>query len=194
MIADNANKIQERVGTAKLCAVTKGVPAEQVLEAKAAGVTCFGENHVQEAEKKTRIEAEWHLIGHLQKNKAKRALDAFDVIQSLDSIELAEKLSALGGCECFVQVDTTGDKCGVPPAEVPAFLKSVGQLQDMRVTGLMTIASTEHPANEFRTMQDLFRESGLRWLSMGMSNDYETALRFGSNLVRIGTAIFGRRV
>ncbi len=209
-------------------AVTKGIPADLVRLALTAGVTEVGENRVQEGEAKrlelgpSHPEVKWHLIGHLQTNKAARAARRFDLIHSVDSLRLAEALSAAvsagaagaapvgargGGVDVLLQVNVSGEvtKFGVAPAETAALARAASRLPGLRVRGLMTIAplvdDPEKTRPIFRALAALAREIDrlalpgvtMEFLSMGMSQDYEVAVTEGANLVRIGTAIFGPR-
>ena len=227
MIADRLTEVRVRIAAAarsvdrdplaiRLIAVSKTIPLAQILEAYAAGQREFGENRVQEALQKIQASTDflirWHLLGHLQTNKARKAAAAFAVVQSVDSIELLEKLdiaAAEAGAtpELLIQVDVAGEvtKFGAPPAEVPRLFEVANRLQAARIVGLMAIpplADTPEDARTwFRQMHDL-REGWLaagvprpmlRELSMGMSGDFEVAIQEGATMVRVGTAIFGSR-
>jgi pyridoxal phosphate enzyme (YggS family) len=227
VIADRLTEVRARIAAAtrsvgrdprsvRLIAVSKTVPLAQILEAYAAGQQEFGENRVQEALQKiqgsTDFLIRWHLLGHLQTNKARKAGAAFAVIQSVDSIELLEKLDASAAeagtaPELLIQVDLAGEatKFGAPPAAAERMLEAADRLRAARVVGLMAIpplAETPEDARVwFRQMHDL-RESWLasgvprsmlRELSMGMSGDFEVAIQEGATMVRVGTAIFGSR-
>lgn len=178
------------------------------------GVTDFGENRVQEAEAKIRVVSprpRWHLVGHLQTNKARRAAELFDVVQSVDSERLAEELSRRAeraGREmpCLVEVNTSGEaaKYGVPPAEAPALLRCCRELPQLRLRGLMTIGplggGPEGARRAFRALRGI-RDAAAREgllpedadLSMGMSEDFEIGIEEGATIVRVGTGIFGPR-
>ncbi|VVB67966.1 Uncharacterised protein [Candidatus Norongarragalina meridionalis] len=186
---------------ALLVAVTKNVPAERVREAVRAGVKAIGENRVQEAKEKgvSSIRGvEKHFIGKLQSNKLKKIVELFDVIESVDSLRLAEKISAEAKKQkkvmrVFLQVNVSGEpkKGGVKPNEAAALLRKMRALPFLSVEGLMCIASRESPRVEFRVLKRLFDEDGgLLFLSMGMTDDYKIALEEGANVVRIGRAIF----
>lgn len=179
-----------------LVAVTKTFPATDVELAIDAGVTDIGENKVQEArDKKPSVAraARWHLIGHLQSNKAKDAVRLFDVIQTVDSLELAEKIARLDAKpEVLMQVNIGREpqKSGIDPSDVPAFAKRIV------VRGLMAIP----PAGEPEEMRSYFRElralrdaCGVEQLSMGMTDDFEVAIEEGATIIRVGRAIFGSR-
>jgi hypothetical protein len=192
-----------------LVAVTKGHGDERILPALGAGHRIFGENRVQEAKSKwpplrERFpDVELHLIGPLQTNKLRDALDLFDVIESVDRMRLADALKAeidkRGAgrtTSLFVEVNTgeEAQKAGVAPRQVPEFVGYCREQLQLPIVGLMCIPPVdEQPALHFALLQKLARECGLDCLSMGMSADFETAIRFGATHVRIGTAIFGER-
>lgn len=189
-----------------LVAVSKTKPAEMIDEAIAAGVTNVGENRVQEARDKqplVRGTARWHLIGHLQSNKAKDAVRFFDVIQSVDSAALAEKIARAAASAGKVQdvllevnIGNEPQKSGALPADVAALAKDVRALDALRLRGLMAIPPAGDPEEtrrwfrELRAMRDTL---GLAELSMGMTDDFEVAIEEGATIVRVGRAIFGER-
>lgn len=190
----------------QLVAVTKTFPAADVDAAIAAGATDVGENKVQEARDKqpgVASSARWHLIGHLQSNKAKDAVRLFDVIQTIDSVALAEKVARAAEAagkrqDVLLQVNVGGEeqKSGVAPAEAIALAKQVAALPSLHLTGLMTIPPAGEPEAMrpfFRSLKSLRDELGLAQLSMGMTDDFEVAIEEGSTIVRIGRAIFGSR-
>lgn len=226
-IAHNWAQVQERVARAaaaagrgaaeiEVIAVTKTRPAAAVEAALDAGVRGVGENRVQEAQGKKPLvsgQARWHLIGHLQRNKAGQAIELFDVIQSVDSPRLADALErrAAGAArrlEVLIQVNTAGaaQQGGVEPAAALSLARHVADQEHLRLRGLMTIAAFSDDTDEARRCFRQLRELGarieaqhlddveMRWLSMGMSGDYELAIEEGSNMIRVGTAIFGPRV
>ncbi|MBC7093579.1 YggS family pyridoxal phosphate-dependent enzyme [Candidatus Bipolaricaulota bacterium] len=196
-------------------AAAKGRSAAEVREAIRAGITHIGENYVQEAEGKRRAVPEpatWHMIGPLQRNKARRALDTFDWIQTVDSLPLAEKLNGVLAqrgttLPMLVQVNVGGEpqKAGVLPEAVPDFVRALARLPHLLVRGLMAIPpAPERPEDSrphFRAMRRLFEAlraegiPGVRMeiLSMGMSQDWEIAVEEGATMVRLGTALFGPR-
>jgi pyridoxal phosphate enzyme (YggS family) len=190
-----------------LVAVSKTMDAERVRLAIEAGVRALGENRVQEA--KDKIEAlghpvPWHLIGHLQTNKARDAVRLFDCIQSVDRIDLARELDrrarAIGkAVEALVEVNVGEEpqKGGAHPDEVKSLLDQLSALDAIRVRGLMAIppagADAEQSRPYFRRLRELRDACGLKELSMGMSADYEVAVEEGATIVRVGTAIFGPR-
>ncbi len=225
-IADNLRRIRERIAEAcarsgrsadeiDLVAVTKTVPANRVEEAIRAGVRIVGENRVQEAQAKkplVREKVSWHMVGHLQTNKVRKALQLFDLIQSLDSLHLAEAIQKQ--CEkldryidVLVEVNTSGEasKYGVAPEDVFPFVESVAAFPRIRVRGLMTIAPLTEDSTKIRssfvTLRSLFEELRhasmpnvtMEHLSMGMTDDFELAIEEGSTMVRLGRAIFGER-
>lgn len=197
-----------------LVGVVKTVPADQVAEAVDLGLANLGENRVQEAESKIaavgRAAARWHLIGHLQSNKAGRAIELFDRIHGLDRAAIADVLSrraVAAGIEMpvLVEVNVSGEatKFGVAAHELRALLEHVAGLPGLRLDGLMTIgppvARPEHARPGFASLRSL-GEQARGWLgrplpelSMGMSGDYEVAIEEGATLVRVGTALFGAR-
>lgn len=190
-----------------LVAVSKTHGPEAVAEALAAGQRVFGENRVQEAKAKwpalrqSFSDIELHLIGPLQTNKVKDAVALFDVVETVDRVRLAEALAAemeKAGRRprCFVEVNTGEEeqKAGIPPAEVDSFVAMCRDKLHLPVTGLMCIPPLdEEPAMHFALLAQMAGRNGLSEISMGMSADYETAIRFGATLVRVGTAIFGSR-
>jgi len=193
----------------RLICVTKGVPVERIREALAAGVQEIGENRVQEAERK-HLELgaglRWHLIGQLQRNKAKHAAGLFDTIHSVDSPELIQALEKQERkLEILIEVNVSGEasKGGCRPEEAALLAAAVRKAEHLQWTGLMTMAPySENPEDArpvFRRLRELRdrleKEFGLKLgLSMGMSGDFEPAVQEGATLVRIGTAIFGERV
>jgi pyridoxal phosphate enzyme (YggS family) len=198
----------------RLLPVTKGFPADTVREAIALGLQDFGENRVQEAEEKipaVKPRPRWHLVGHLQSNKAKRAAQLFDVIHSIDSDAIAGEVSkravqAGRRVACLVEVNTSGEpgKFGTAPDRALELLRAVGALEGIELQGLMTIGPMEGgPEGARRAFQSLARirreaaGAGLLTegadLSMGMSDDFEIAIEEGATIVRVGTALFGPR-
>ncbi len=200
-----------------LIAISKTHPTEILREGLKAGITHFGENRVQEAEGKIvelgRGAARWHLVGHLQANKAGRAVNLFDLIHSLDSVDLALRLQRL--CEAeereqldvLIQIDLGGEesKTGLEPRGLPELLKTLKTCQRLRLVGLMTLPPYfENPdcaRPYFKTLRELRDDLQTQGhfgdrrgeLSMGMSHDFEIAIEEGATMVRVGTAIFGER-
>ena len=200
----------------RLVAVSKTFPIDAVREAFDAGQRDFGENRVQEALQKISaaadLEIRWHLLGHLQTNKARKAAPAFSTIQSVDSVELLEKLDRAAtdaGCspELLIQVDLAREptKFGAPRDEARRILDAAHRCVAARVTGLMTLPPVpDTPADarpwfrQLRELRDGWQAEGipagmLRELSMGMSQDFEVGVEEGATIVRVGTAIFGSR-
>lgn len=189
----------------RLIAVSKTFPAESIAPVLAAGQLDFGENRVQEAAGKwpdlRRPDTRLHLIGPLQSNKAADAVALFDVIHSVDRMKIARALAAemdRQGLrpELFVQVNTGEEpqKSGVGPLEADAFVRACREEHGLEIAGLMCLPPAgEDPAPHFALLADMAGRLGLKRLSMGMSADYETAIRFGATDVRVGSAIFGER-
>ena len=193
--------------------VTKSVATGRLRAALAAGLTTFAENRVQETELKVAAlpDAHWQLVGHLQSNKAHRALALFDVVHSLDSLDLAQRLDRLTReagrppLPVFVQVNIDRDpaKMGMPPEEVESALPQLAELAGLELRGLMTVGRLVARAEEARPTFAALRSLGERLrvsqpvlgagLSMGMSDDFEVAIEEGATVVRIGRALFGDR-
>ncbi len=205
-----------RTDPVRIVAVTKGHPVEAVRAALDAGLTTVGENRIQELEEKVaalgRDAAEWHMIGHLQRNKARQGVELFDRIHSLDSLRLARTLAreatrADRVVRGYMQVNVSGEetKGGIEGVEAVDGLGALGELEGLEVHGLMTMAPfTEDEAvlrTTFRAMRTLLETlqhevpGALRGaeLSMGMSNDFEIAIEEGATSVRLGTVLFGER-
>ena len=227
-ISERLTNVRQRVAVAArlsnrapeeitLIAISKTHPAEVIRAARDFGVTDFGENRIQEAEGKImevgRNAARWHLVGHLQANKARRAVALFDLIHSLDSAALAERLDRL--CESegraelpvLIQIDLGGEetKTGIEPQNLTGLLETLQDCHRLRLRGLMTLPPYfENPdcaRPYFKTLRELrndlqgqgsFGENPGE-LSMGMSHDFEIAIEEGATMVRVGTAIFGER-
>ncbi len=198
-----------------LIAVTKNFSAEVVQAAVDNGIVLLGENRVQEAKSKIDLvkgDVKWHLIGHLQRNKVKTAIELFSMIQSLDSFRLAEEIQkraeqAERVIDVLVQVNIGREKTkyGIDPDDTESFVKEVAQLPNLKIRGLMTIAPFKEDPEDvrlyFRQLYNIFeslkeksiRNVSMEYLSMGMSHDFEVAIEEGANMVRIGTGIFGAR-
>ena len=216
MIKENVEKIlKELPQGVTLVVAAKKRTDQEIKEAIDAGVKAVGENYVKEAEKKQSVigrNIKWHLIGNLQKNKAKHAIRVFDIIETLDSVELAAALDK----ECkkinkimpvLIEVNSAREpqKSGVFPEKVEEFIKEVIKLDSLKLMGLMTMGPfLDNPQDIrpfFRKTKEIFdRMKGIygeklewKYLSMGMSDSYKVALEEGANIVRIGTAIFGAR-
>jgi len=230
-IAEALKKVRERIYSAalrsgrnpqeiKLVAVTKTVDVERIIEAINAGVTILGENRVQEAQKKvssnelrvTSSKIQWHLIGHLQRNKAKHAVRLFDLIHTIDSTSLAEevnkeaeKTQKIQRVLVEVKLSEEETKHGVSEKDLISLLERIKGLNNLKLEGLMTMPpffeEPEKVRQYFKRLRELrdninklrVMSYELRELSMGMSHDFEIAIEEGATMVRIGTAIFGQR-
>jgi pyridoxal phosphate enzyme (YggS family) len=228
-IRENIDNIRMRVEKAalkagrkpeeiKIIAVTKNIAPDKIIEAIDAGIVDLGENRVQELQDKINTinalkkNANWHMIGHLQRNKVKYLIDSVDMIHSLDSIELATETDKRAQkanriIDVLVQVNIAGEKSkfGIYEDRVMDFVKKVSKCKNIKVKGLMTIAPLVQDPEDarfvFKQLRKIFidisRENidniDMDYLSMGMSNDFEVAIEEGANIVRIGTAIFGKR-
>lgn len=229
-IEDNIARVRERVATAArragrnpaditMMGVSKTFPSESIREAYAAGIRVFGENRVQEFSGKSWDlhdlgAAEWHLIGHLQTNKAAKAAELFTAIDSLDSVKLAERINAAGEkmgktLPILIEINVGGEeaKSGIAPEsqELQQILLGAPRWKNLAVRGLMTVPPYADDAESarpfFRHLREIRDEIAARHLpavtmdvlSMGMSHDFEVAIEEGSTCVRVGTAIFGER-
>lgn len=225
-IADNLRRVRERVAAAaqragrqveevRLVGVCKGVDVERIKAAIAAGLTELAENYVQEAQQKIEAlgkDVTWHLVGHLQTNKAKVAVSLFDIIQTVDSVKLAQAISrrcqqAVRTMAVLLEVNTSGEmgKFGILPQDLRAVIEGMCDLPGISVQGLMTIgrlaADPEKARPDFRLLASLATQveswgiAGIemRLLSMGMTADFEVAIEEGASIVRVGTGIFGPR-
>jgi len=225
-VAQNISHIRERIASAclranrqvhevTLVAITKTVPVALIHEAVDAGLSTLGENRVQEAAEKIAQfgrEVSWHLVGHLQTNKVRKALSLFSVIQSVDSLRLAQEIQrhaeAAGQiARVYLEVNTSGEasKFGVDPDAALELIKQIAGFPSLRVHGLMTIGAltsdTERVRGCFRRLRALREEIrrhelpgvDLQELSMGMTDDFEIAIEEGSTMIRLGRAIFGER-
>jgi len=224
MIRDNLLRVMDRIEKAcqragrqgrevQLVAVTKTVPVDRILEAVRCGVTDIGESRVQESQEKFqslagRAQVRRHLIGRLQRNKAGRAAEIFDCVQSLESARCAQALDRrakeLGKVlDCLIEVKASPEaaKGGVPAEDFEAFIESCRDLENLRLRGLMAIPPYEEDPEGsrpvFRAVRELFSKQVSHFtrpiLSMGMSHDLEAAIQEGSTMVRVGRAIFGER-
>lgn len=216
MLRERLAEVRERIARAAaragrkpeeitLVAVTKVFPASVIREAYELGLRDFGENYVQEFERKHPEladlgSARFHLIGHLQSNKARRAAELFDVIQTLDTPKLARRLNETGRrlpVMIEVKLSEEASKSGVDPAALPALIEAVRACPNLTLLGLMTMPPwSEDPEASrpyFARLRRLAEEHGLRELSMGMSHDLEVAIEEGATCVRVGTALFGPR-
>ncbi len=199
----------------KLVAVSKTVEPERINQAIRRGIDIIGENRVQEAETKFKQiteKVQKHLVGHLQSNKAKKAVGLFDFIQSVDSVRIAEEISrrALEKgklMDVLVEVNTSAEetKFGIEPDHALALIETISKLEGIKIKGLMTIGLFSDNAEDTRpcfkklkTLFDNIKSANIpnvemRYLSMGMTSDFEVAIEEGSNMVRVGTGIFGPR-
>jgi PLP dependent protein len=225
LIASNLAEIRERIAQSAaragratqditLVAVSKTFPSEAIRSAYELGQRHFGENRVQEWESKRAAVADlgatWHLIGHLQSNKARRAANLFNRVDSVESVALAQKLDAAAASETkrlkiLIEVHLGGEetKSGVPEADLPELAESIAQLQNLELLGMMTIPpyfdEPERVRPYFRRLRELRDQIGtqlrapLTVLSMGMSHDFEIAIEEGATEIRVGTALFGER-
>ncbi len=226
-VADNLRRVRGKIEMAAakagrdpeaivLVAVSKTMPVQAIEEAIAAGQVDFGENRMQEA--KTKIPgiaspARWHMVGHLQTNKARDAVELFDLIQSVDSVRLAEEIDRRAARfgkvqDILIQVNTTAEqqKSGCRAEDIDRLVKAIEKLPAVNLQGLMTIGPLTNDRKKIGTAFGLLKmefdrlaenDQGRGWmkyLSMGMSGDYDIALAEGANMLRIGTAIFGRRL
>jgi PLP dependent protein len=215
-IAVAAAKVGRDAREVRLLAASKSQPVDSIRAALAAGVALVGENYVQEAEEKkiqlAEAKVEWHMIGHLQRNKAKLAMELFDVVESLDNFALAQELDKAAAkrskiVRALIEVNLAGEesKTGIAKGEVAGLLEKISGLAHVRVQGLMTVPPFRENPEEvrlyFRELREL-RDSlnslhlpnvRLNELSMGMTHDFIVAIEEGATIVRVGTALFGPR-
>ncbi|NQV09276.1 YggS family pyridoxal phosphate-dependent enzyme [Candidatus Woesearchaeota archaeon] len=197
--AESAGKNYEDI---KLLVATKYADVEQIKELIGSGIKVIGENRVQEADNKFQQlpDVEKHMIGHLQSNKAKLAVKIFDVIQTIDSLKIAKEVNKRAFeinkiMPVFIEVNVSGEesKYGINAEEVSDFYNKLVKLTNLKVDGLMTIAplaEAEESRICFKKLKQINNELGLKYLSMGMSNDFEVAIEEGSNLLRLGRIFF----
>jgi PLP dependent protein len=200
--AERAGRDSSRI---LLLAVTKVFPAAVIREAYVVGLREFGENYVQEFEAKAPevrdlAGARFHLIGHLQSNKSRKAVELFDVIQTVDSAKLARRLNESSrAVDVMLEVKLAGEeaKSGAAPEELPELIAAVRECSNLQLRGLMTMPPWSEDAERsrpyFRRLRELAERYELGELSMGMSNDFEVAIEEGATCVRVGTALFGKR-
>ncbi|MDD5730206.1 MAG: YggS family pyridoxal phosphate-dependent enzyme [Candidatus Omnitrophica bacterium] len=232
MIRDNLSRIKERIQAVcskinrqpdqiTIIAVSKSRTADEIKEAVEAGLTGIGENKVQEASLKYKLLSasglgpstiKWHMIGHLQTNKAKEAVRIFDLIHSVDSLRLAREIDKQAAKinkiqEVLIEINTSGEeaKYGLSPRGSIEIIKEVARLENIRVKGLMTVAPVVEAPDKtrpyFRSLKELLEEinalrvtpEAIRILSMGMTDDFETAVEEGANMLRLGRAIFEKK-
>ena len=216
MIKDKVKKfLSELPEGVELVGAAKTRSPEEILEAIEAGLEIFGQNYVQEAERAFGViggKAKWHMIGHLQSNKAKKAVKIFDMIETVDSLKLAKAIDK--ACQniekvmpVLIEVNSGEEpqKAGVMPGEVIPLVKDISELKHIKIMGLMTMGplsgDPEDSRPHFQKTRKIFEEIKkmdypgveMRYLSMGMSNSYKVAIEEGANLIRIGTKIFGER-
>ncbi len=210
-VADAEKRFGREEGSVRIMAVTKTVPPEKINAAVAEGITLLGENRVQEYLSKRaeyRSSAEVQFIGHLQTNKVKQIIDKVSLIQSVDSIKLAREIDRLAEkhgrvMDILLEVNIGGEesKSGVAESGLMELAEQAAELKNLRIRGLMAIppiGAEEALYEEMRKLYEQLKEKALPnaqidTLSMGMSGDYETAVKYGSNLIRIGTGLFGAR-
>jgi len=216
MIKENVERIlKELPEGVQLQAAAKTRTPEEIIEAIEAGLTIIGENYVQEAEKAFQVignRAKWHMIGHLQRNKAKKAVRVFDMIETVDSMKLAREIDKSCGkinkiMPILVEINSgeESQKSGVMPQDAIPLIKEMSSLENIKTVGLMTMGpfagDPEDSRPYFRKTREIFEQLKdlnvphveMKVLSMGMSNSYRVALEEGANLVRIGTQLFGER-
>ena len=206
-IKNAAMNVERNPADVSLVVVSKTQPVKSIQLALDRGYSVFGENKVQEAEEKwpelksAYPETTLHLIGPLQSNKTKRAVQLFDVIETVDRIKIAKALAREMDAqniypECYIQVNTGEEpqKTGVLPTDVDAFIKQCCVELKLPIVGLMCIPpARDNPSLHFGLLSEMAKRNGLHKLSMGMSSDFENAVEFGATSVRVGTAIFGSR-
>jgi len=216
MIGENVERIlQELPSGVRLVGAAKTRTPEEIVEAVDAGLEVIGENYVQEAEAAFAVvghRVKWHLIGHLQRNKVKKAVPIFDMIETVDSMKLAREIDKMclkldRTMPILIEINSGEEeqKAGVFPSRAASLLREIATLEQVRVQGLMTMGpftgDPEDARPYFQITRKLFQEIAdlkipgveMKYLSMGMSNSYKVALEEGANLVRIGTRIFGER-
>jgi len=215
-IAENIAKIKEKISSnVTILLAVKGRTKEEVAEAIKAGATCLGGNYVQETEilhkslGNSATKAKWHIIGHLQKNKINKVLAFADVIQTIDSLELAQEINKRVSKQISIYIEVNSadenNKSGVSLYEAEELAKNISKLDNLRLEGLMTMGPASRDPDKLRTCfrrtKHLFDDikslglpnSDMKTLSMGMSDSYEIAVQEGSNMIRLGTAVFGQR-
>ena len=218
MLAENIARVEERIVKAcaragrqrsevTLVAVTKKFPSAAILDAYTLGMRDFGENYVQEFELKSPevahlTDARFHFIGHLQANKTRKAAELFHVLETVDSSKIARRLNeaeAAKPLDIYLEVKLSDEeaKSGAGPAELPELIEAVRACPNLNLRGLMTMPPWSEDAEAsrpyFSRLRELAAQYSLSGLSMGMSNDFETAIEEGSTLIRVGTALFGKR-
>lgn len=204
-IHNAANRAGRSAADILLIAVSKKFPAAAIETAYSLGLRHFGENYVQEFEGKAPqltalAEARFHLIGHLQSNKARKSAEIFQVIQTVDSVKLAQRLDSMDHkLDVMIEVKLSEEqaKSGASPDQLPAIVEAIRATRNLKLTGLMTMPPWSENAElsrpYFRELRGLAERFHLAELSMGMSNDLEVAIEEGATMVRVGTALFGKR-
>jgi pyridoxal phosphate enzyme (YggS family) len=216
MIRENIRRLlHELPEGVTLLAAAKERSADEISEAIRAGITIVGENYLQDTLKvinEVEEKAEWHFIGHLQTNKVKKAIEIFDMIESVDSLKLAKEIEKCCNRQnkimpVLIEVNSGEEdqKTGIAPSDVVQLIREISSLRHIRITGLMTMGprfgDPEESRSYFRKTRDIFQHVKaldlpgveMKYLSMGMTNSYKVAIEEGANLVRIGTKIFGER-
>lgn len=205
-IGSAAARAGRRADDVTLVAVSKVFPVEVIEEAYALGLRDFGENYVQEFEGKfprahVLADAKFHLIGHLQSNKSRKAAELFNAVHTVDTPKLAQRLGETGKeLDVFIEVKLSDEeaKAGCEPEAIPAIVDAVRACPTLRLQGLMTLPPWSDDAEPsrpyFRRLRELGEQHGLSKFSMGMSHDFEVAIQEGATHVRIGTALFGKRI
>lgn len=215
-VKNAAEKSGRKLEDINIIAVTKTVDVNKALEVVECGITNLGENRVQEFnnkyEKMLNNNIKWHMIGHLQRNKVKYIIDKVEMIHSVESIKLAEEINKKAGqknivAKILIEINIGGEesKFGINPNNSKSFINELREFKNIEICGIMTIApyfdEYENTRIYFKKMKKIFDElsainqenSQMKYLSMGMTNDYEIAIEEGSNIVRIGTGFFGQR-
>lgn len=214
-VKDAASISNRELCDIELVAVTKTIDVDVIKEAIDYGILHIGENRVQELIRKYEQignVVKWHLIGHLQRNKVKHIIDKVDIIHSLDSYRLAREINKRAKninriIKCLLQVNVSGEKTkyGINPKDVEHILREIASLDNVKIVGLMMIAphveDVEQVRKYFKALKDIFEKIAkmnlqnveMKYLSMGMSNDFEIAVQEGANIIRIGNSIFGER-
>ncbi|HRR96479.1 MAG TPA: YggS family pyridoxal phosphate-dependent enzyme [Candidatus Ratteibacteria bacterium] len=215
-IKENLNEIFRKLpGGVELIAATKSRSVDEILEAIECGIKIIGENYVQEAEEKFKFigkKVKWHMIGHLQKNKVKKAIEIFDMIETLDNFSLAKEIDKHAKRKeiiypCLIEINSGREiqKSGVLPEDIEEVIAEISTLENITIKGLMTmgplVENPEDMRQYFRLVKELFDKLKekcfpnveMKYLSMGMTDTWEIAIQEGANMVRIGTGIFGPR-
>ena len=215
MISQNIQKIEKEIPNINIAGVSKTKPVSDIKEAIESGIKIIGENKIQESEEKYRQlkdvfkknNVKFHFIGHLQSNKAKQAVEMFDMIQTVDTLKIAKKINKYAKKiekkqDILVEVNIGNEpqKYGIKPDKTKEFIEKIKDFENINIRGLMCIPPYDkNPVPYFKKMKQLFDEiksvqkNDFDTLSMGMSSDYKLAVKHGSNMVRIGTKIFGKR-